>query len=89
MNRFGGPFLAGASFTAADAFFAPVVFRILTYGLTLDAVAAAYATRMLNLDSMKVWYAQAIEETFRDLPHEDDIRREGTVLEDQRKRSPQ
>ena len=30
LRRFGGPFLAGNSFTAVDAFFAPVAFRILS-----------------------------------------------------------
>ena len=36
LTRFGGPFLAGATFTAVDAFFAPVAFRLQTYGLRLD-----------------------------------------------------
>ncbi len=31
LTRFGGPFLAGNTFSAVDAFFAPVVFRIQTY----------------------------------------------------------
>jgi glutathione S-transferase len=35
LARFGGPFLAGEDFTAVDAFFAPVAFRIQTYGLSL------------------------------------------------------
>jgi glutathione S-transferase len=84
LNRFGGPFLAGGAFSAADAFYAPVAFRILTYGLSLDSVAADYVTRMLNLDSMKTWYAQALAETFRDPPHEEEMRLGGTVLEDHR-----
>ena len=33
LARFGGPWLAGDAFTAVDAFFAPVAFRIRTYGL--------------------------------------------------------
>ena len=33
LERFGGPWLAGAEFSAVDAFFAPVAFRIRTYGL--------------------------------------------------------
>lgn len=33
LTRFGGPFLAGKQFSAVDAFFAPVVFRIKTYQL--------------------------------------------------------
>jgi glutathione S-transferase len=38
LDRFGGPWLAGPAFTVLDAFFAPVAFRIRTYGL--DAAAA-------------------------------------------------
>ena len=45
LQRFGGPFLAGPAFTAVDAFFAPVAFRVQTYGLALDESAAAYARR--------------------------------------------
>jgi len=36
LNEFGGPFLAGDEFTNVDAFFAPVAFRIRTYGLKLS-----------------------------------------------------
>ena len=37
LARFGGPFLAASSFTAVDAFFAPVAYRVQTYGLQLKA----------------------------------------------------
>ncbi len=37
LSRFGGPYLAGDRFTAVDAFFAPVAFRIRTYGLDVGA----------------------------------------------------
>ena len=36
LARFGGPFLAGDAFTAVDAFFAPVAFRVQTYALALS-----------------------------------------------------
>lgn len=85
LRRFGGPFLCGSAFTAADAFFAPVAFRVQTYGLTLDAAAGAYAARILSLTSMRTWYAQAIAETFRDAPHEDDMRPLGVVTDDFRR----
>jgi len=86
LRRFGGPFLAGSTFTAVDAFFAPVAFRVQTYGLVLDAPADAYAKRLLGLPSMKAWYADGIKETIRDLPHEEETLRMGTVLEDLRAR---
>ncbi len=86
--RFGGPFLAGAAITAADAFFAPVAFRVQTYGLVLDAAAAQYAVRLLNLDSMRDWYADALRESFRDEPHEHEILQMGSVLQDLRLNTP-
>lgn len=86
LSRFGGPFLAGTAFTAVDAFFAPVAFRVQSYGLALGAPAAAYASRLLALASMRAWYADALEETFRDEPHEEEISRLGRTLEDLRAR---
>ncbi|HLN48217.1 MAG TPA: glutathione S-transferase family protein [Steroidobacteraceae bacterium] len=84
LRRFGGPFLAGRLFTAVDAFFAPVVFRIQTYGIALDPAAAEYARRLLSLQSMRDWYTEALKETFRDQPHEDEMAHMGTVIEDLR-----
>jgi glutathione S-transferase len=84
LGRFGGPFLAGAAFSAADAFFAPVAFRIQTYGLSLDGAAAAYGRRLLELASMRRWYQEALREPWRDEPHEADIARAGVLLEDLR-----
>jgi len=84
LRRFGGPFLAGGSFTAVDAFYAPVAFRTQTYELALDVQAGAYASRLLTLRAMREWYADALKETLRDQPHEDDVARVGTVLQDLR-----
>lgn len=84
LDRFGGPFLAGAAFTAADAFYAPVAFRIQSYGLRLDEASHAYAQRLLDLPAMREWYAAALVETWRDAEHEDEARRAGTWLQDLR-----
>jgi glutathione S-transferase len=84
LRRFGGPFLAGSAFTAVDAFFAPVAFRIQTYGLTLDPAAVAYADRLLGTRALKEWYADALKETVRDQPHEEDVALVGRVTEDSR-----
>ena len=84
LGRFGGPFLAGAAFSAADAFFAPVAFRVQTYGLPLDALCAAYVRGLLDRTSMRQWYAQGLAETQRDEPHEREIRAMGRVIEDLR-----
>jgi glutathione S-transferase len=84
LRRFGGPFLAGEAFTAVDAFYAPVAFRIQTYGLSLDTASAAYAGRLLGMQAMREWYADALEEKLRDQPHDDEVTRVGQVLEDLR-----
>jgi len=84
LQRFGGPFLAGPAFTAVDAFFCPVAFRVQTYGLKLPKPALDYVQRLLALEGMKDWYAAGLQEPWRDGPHEDDVRRSGKVLEDLR-----
>lgn len=86
LQRFGGPFLAGSAYTAVDAFFAPVAFRIQTYGLSLDPASAAYATGLLDLASMREWYASALKEKWRDHSHEVDVVQLGTILADLRER---
>jgi glutathione S-transferase len=86
LRRFGGPYLAGDTFTAVDAFYAPVAFRIQSYGLTLDTVSVAYADRLLNTRSMREWYVEALKETLRDQPHDDEIAQVGRVVEDLRAR---
>ena len=54
----GGPFLFGG-FGIADAYFAPVCTRFRTYGLPLPDAAAAYARRILELQAMQQWDAEA------------------------------
>ena len=84
LARFGGPFLAARSFTAVDAFFAPVAYRVQTYGLELSPGAAAYVQHLLEVPAMRQWYAAALAESFRDAPHEAEILELASVLEDLR-----
>lgn len=84
LERFGGPFLAGDAFTAVDAFYAPVAFRIQTYAPPLDETAKAYAQHLLGLPSMRDWYRAALVETWRDAGHEAGVARWGVVSEDLR-----
>ena len=87
LSRFGGPFLGGASFTAVDAFFAPIHFRIQTYGLSLSAQAAGYSRMMLELEPMRLWYEQGLKEDFRDPEHDDVVTKFGDILQDLRAKS--
>jgi glutathione S-transferase len=84
LGRFGGPFLAGASFTAVDAFFCPVAFRVQTYKLQLAGAPAAYAERLLALPAMKDWNRAALAETWRDESHEQESLLIGKIEQDLR-----
>jgi glutathione S-transferase len=84
ISRFGGPFLAGSRFTAVDAFFAPVIFRIQTYGLVVPESCQAYVEKMLALPGMRSWSDAARSESFREPTHEDEIGALGKWLEDNR-----
>ena len=85
LRRFAGPFLAGGAFSAVDAFFAPVAFRIQTYGLPLAPAALAYSERLLALAPMRSWYAEALAEPWRDEAHEHQTLTVGTVTDDLRR----
>lgn len=83
LGRFGGPWLAGAQFTAADAFYAPVAFRIRTYGLDVGR-GQAWVDQVLAHPDMQNWEAQALAETWREESHEEELAASGTVTADYR-----
>ena len=58
----GGPFLFGPTFGAADAMFAPVVCRFLTYRPDLSNAARAYADAVRAHPLMDTWYDLAANE---------------------------
>ena len=84
LHRFGGPFLAGPHFTAADAFFAPVAFRSQTYSPPLSSTSEAYLARLRGLSPMVEWYESALKETWRDPEHEQEAGAAGEWIEDLR-----
>jgi glutathione S-transferase len=84
LDRFGGPFLASASFTAVDAFYAPVCFRIQTYGLPFSPQAMAYNRRMLDRPTMLDWYEAGLREPYRESHRDQEPRNSGTVTADYR-----
>jgi glutathione S-transferase len=57
----GGEMLFG-DFSCADAMFAPVVTRFKTYAVSLPPAAQRYADAVLNLTSVREWYAGALAE---------------------------
>ena len=70
-QQFGseGNFLCG-SFSLADAMYAPVVFRFITYGVRLDAYCQAYVETMLALPAMQEWLREAEAEPEQILAYE-------------------
>lgn len=50
-------------FTLADAMYAPVVSRFVTYGVSLDATSQAYVDAMWALPAMQEWLAAAEQES--------------------------
>ena len=84
LERHGGPFLGGAAFSAVDAFFAPVAFRIRSYGLPVTGTALAYAERLLALPGMREWDAAAIAEPWRDPEHDEQAVANGKLIADLR-----
>ena len=84
LSRFHGPFLAGQVFTAVDAFYAPVAFRIQTYSPALSEAALGYAQRLLALPTMQQWYEAALREPWREEQHEAEAREVGVWLQDLR-----
>jgi glutathione S-transferase len=83
LARFGGPFLAGDRFTAIDAFFAPVAFRIRTYGLNVGA-GQAWLDHILAHPAMLEWERQALAESWREEGHEEELRACGAITADYR-----
>ena len=61
LTGYGGPFLFGKR-TMADAMFAPVVTRFVTYGVKLDRRCTAYAGHIRTLPEMVEWAAGAAAE---------------------------
>jgi glutathione S-transferase len=55
----GGPFLFGKKPGVADAMFAPVCTRFMTYDVKLDAVCSAYCKAIMALPHMQEWIEAA------------------------------
>jgi glutathione S-transferase len=58
LTNHGGPYLFGPP-TMADAMYAPVATRFMTYDVTLDPVSAAYCQRIMEHPDMMEWVTAA------------------------------
>jgi glutathione S-transferase len=55
-------FLCGSTFSIADAFYAPVIMRMISYGLAIAPENQSYVERMLNLTALSNWINAARQE---------------------------
>ncbi len=63
LAAYGGPFLFGAKPCIADAMFAPVVTRFITYDVPLDPPCVAYCEAVMALPAMQEWVTAAEAES--------------------------
>ena len=61
LGKHGGPLLFG-EFSIADAYFAPVVTRFVTYGVPVPAPIAGYIDRVQALPGVAAWRRDALAE---------------------------
>lgn len=59
LSRHGGPYLFGNKPTLADAMYAPVVTRFLTYDIALDEACTEYCKTIMAMPAMQEWVAAA------------------------------
>lgn len=84
LERFAGPWLAGAEFSAVDAFFAPVAWRVRTYGLDVGPMGHDWVERIIAHPAMQDWEAQALAESWREAAHEAELAAAGQIIADYR-----
>lgn len=59
MERYGGPFLFGEKPTVADAMYAPVATRFISYAVAVSPASEAYCQTIADWEPMKEWAAAA------------------------------
>ena len=84
LTRFGGPYLAGAEFSAVDAFFAPVAWRVRTYGLDVGPAGQAWVDHIITHPAMQQWESEALAESWREEGHEAELASCGQITADYR-----
>ncbi|WP_423192304.1 glutathione S-transferase family protein [Cupriavidus sp. H18C2] len=62
LDRYGGPYLFGAQRTMADAMYAPVVTRFVTYGVKLEPPLVAFCKTILAMPELQDWIRGARDE---------------------------
>jgi glutathione S-transferase len=84
LSRFGGPWLAGRDFTAVDAFYAPMAFRVRTYGLDVGVAGQNWVDHIIAHPEMRLWEQEALTEPWREPDHEAELVAAGVITADYR-----
>ncbi|KAM0745344.1 hypothetical protein ACQRIT_000728 [Beauveria bassiana] len=82
LDKFGGPWIAGPTFSVADAFYAPIASRIKTFGLSIPGKAGQYIDRLFEHPAVQQWINEGIAERSREPFHEADCIRGRKILQD-------
>ena len=67
-----------------DAFYAPVAFRVRSFGLDIGDAGQAWVERILAHPAMLEWERQALAEPYREVGHEAEMAEAATVTADYR-----
>lgn len=59
LGRYGGPYLFGGELSMADAMYAPVCLRFLTYDVVLDPVSEGYCQTIMAWPALRRWIEAA------------------------------
>ena len=62
LEKYGGPYLFGAQRGMADAMYAPVATRFLTYDVKLNKPCILYCQTIMAMPEMQEWIAAARQE---------------------------
>ncbi len=68
LKKSGGPFLFG-QFSIADAMYAPVVNRFITYDVKVDGLVKDYVKTIRELPTHQEWIQAGLKETFVAIYH--------------------
>ncbi|MGB5483793.1 glutathione S-transferase family protein [Parasphingorhabdus sp.] len=82
LDKFGGPWLAGDRFSIVDAFYAPVAYRVRSYGLDIGAAGQAWVDHVIAHPAMQDWERQALAEPQREVGHEEELATAATITAD-------
>ena len=86
MFRIGRACCRMAEISAADAvrFYAPVAYRVRTYGPDVSEAGQTWVNLILSTPAMQQWEAEAPAESWREVGHQEELAACGAITADYR-----